>query len=90
MDIIFEAIDEDRPGEKWRRVFDRYWHAYSRWFLREGIHRRSTYLDGLKAVDHFFKTVLRLFAQRDVGTCRTRGCLGPWCPRRQTLEPQMS
>ena len=50
MDIIFEAIDEDRPGEKWRRVFDRHWHAYSRWFLREGIRRRPTYLDGLKAV----------------------------------------
>ena len=50
MDIVFEAIDEDRPGEKWRRVFDRHWHAYSRWFLREGIRQRPTYLDCLKAV----------------------------------------
>ena len=42
MEMMFEAIDEDRPGAKWRGVFDRHWHAYSRWFLREGVRERAT------------------------------------------------
>ncbi|WP_272867626.1 hypothetical protein [Sinorhizobium meliloti] len=37
MDLQFEAINEDVPGSKWRRVFDRHWPAYSRWFVREGV-----------------------------------------------------
>ena len=40
MDLLFEAIDEDMPGAKWRRVFDRHWHAYSRWFIRDGVRSR--------------------------------------------------
>ena len=50
MDLLFEAIAEDRPGPKWRRVFDRHWHAYSRWFVRDGIRARATYLESLKAL----------------------------------------
>ena len=50
MEISFEAVDEERPGEKWRRLFDRHWHAYSRWFLREGVRQRPTYLDCRRAV----------------------------------------
>jgi predicted choloylglycine hydrolase len=50
MDLIFEAIDEDRPGPKWRRAFDRHWHAYSRWFVRDGIRARPTFLASLRAL----------------------------------------
>ncbi|KQV42729.1 MULTISPECIES: C45 family peptidase [unclassified Rhizobium] len=50
MDLLFEAIDEDMPGPKWRRVFDRHWHAYSRWFVRDGVRTRATYLESLKAL----------------------------------------
>jgi predicted choloylglycine hydrolase len=50
MDLIFEAIDEDRPGPKWRRSFDRHWHAYSRWFVRDGIKARPTYLASLRSL----------------------------------------
>ena len=50
MDIVFEAIAEDRPGPKWRSVYDRHWHAYSRWFLRDGIRSRPTYLASLKSL----------------------------------------
>lgn len=83
MDIVFEAIDEDRPGEKWRRVFDRHWHAYSRWFLREGVHRRPTYLDSLKAVRHYMPELLPLYEE----VCAAAGggdlearFLSMWCP----------
>ncbi|MBY3356081.1 hypothetical protein [Rhizobium laguerreae] len=43
MDFKFEAINEDVPGPKWRRVFDRHWPVYSRWFMREGVRSRPTY-----------------------------------------------
>ena len=83
MDIVFEAIDEDRPGEKWRRVFDRHWHAYSRWFLREGIRQRPTYLDCLKAMREHMPELLPLYKE----ICEAAGggdlearFLSMWCP----------
>lgn len=83
MDILFEAIDEDRPGEKWRRVFDRHWHAYSRWFLHEGIRQRPTYLDCLKAVREHMPEMLPLYEE----ICEAAGggdlearFLSMWCP----------
>lgn len=83
MDILFEAIDEDRPGEKWRRVFDRHWHAYSRWFVREGIRERATYLDCLKAVREHMPEMLPLYEE----ICEAAGggdlearFLSMWCP----------
>jgi predicted choloylglycine hydrolase len=83
MEILFEAIDEDRPGEKWRRVFDRHWHAYSRWFLREGVRQRPTYLDCLKAVREHMPELLPLYEE----ICEAAGggdlearFLSMWCP----------
>ena len=83
MEILFEAIDEDRPGEKWRRVFDRHWHAYSRWFLHEGIRQRPTYLDCLKAVREHMPEMLPLYEE----ICEAAGggdlearFLSMWCP----------
>ena len=83
MDIVFEAIDEDRPGEKWRRVFDRHWHAYSRWFVSEGMSRRPAYLDCLKAVRHHMPEMLPLYkeicAAAGGGDLEAR-FLSMWCP----------
>jgi predicted choloylglycine hydrolase len=83
MEILFEAIDEDRPGDKWRRVFDRHWHAYSRWFLREGVRERATYLDCLKAVREHMPELLPLYQE----VCEAAGggdlearFLSMWCP----------
>ena len=58
MDLIFDAIDEDRPGPKWRRAFDRHWHAYSRWFIRDGIRVRPTYLESLRALRKHMPEIL--------------------------------
>jgi predicted choloylglycine hydrolase len=83
MDIIFEAIDEDRAGVKWRRVFDRHWHAYSRWFLRRGIQERATYLDSLKAIRAHLPELLPVYeeicAAAGGGDLEAR-FLSMWCP----------
>jgi predicted choloylglycine hydrolase len=34
--LHFRWIDEAAPGERWARLFERTWPAYSEWFLSEG------------------------------------------------------
>lgn len=36
MKHLLRACREDRPGPVWRGLFERFWPAYERWFLREG------------------------------------------------------
>ena len=84
MDI---AVRSDRRGPARRRngagVFDRHWHAYSRWFLREGIRQRPTYLDCLKAIREHMPELLPLYEE----ICEAAGggdlearFLSMWCP----------
>lgn len=83
MEITFEAIDEDQPGPKWRRLYDRHWHSYSRWFLGEGIRKRSTYLACLRALRKHMPELLPVYEQ----LCALAGggdlearFLSMWCP----------
>jgi predicted choloylglycine hydrolase len=34
--LTFEAVAEDRPGPKWRAMFEEMWPAYRCWYLQEG------------------------------------------------------
>jgi predicted choloylglycine hydrolase len=44
MELLFRAVDEASPGEKWKRLFEASWPSYKRWFLSEGTQARPTYL----------------------------------------------
>lgn len=83
MDLQFEAIDEDLPGPKWRRVFDRHWHAYSRWFVRDGVRSRPTYFMSLKALrthmPELLPTYEAIVAAAGGGDLEAR-FLSMWCP----------
>lgn len=46
MQLIFRTVSEDRPGPKWRGLFDLHWPAYRHWFLSDGIEERPTYAEG--------------------------------------------
>lgn len=35
-DFTFYGITEDRPGQRWRALFDAVWPAYRAWYLRDG------------------------------------------------------
>ena len=50
MTLTFRALSEDRPGPKWAEVFAAYWPAYERWWSREGLTGRPTYLDCRQAI----------------------------------------
>jgi predicted choloylglycine hydrolase len=49
-EFAFEAIAEEQPGPKWKALFDRFWPAYERWFLRDGDSARPRYLSSLRAL----------------------------------------
>lgn len=36
MHLQFETVNEPKPGEEWKRCFERVWPSYKRWFLSEG------------------------------------------------------
>jgi predicted choloylglycine hydrolase len=83
MDLTFEAVDEDRPGSTWRERFDRHWHAYSRWFVRDGIRARPTYLASIRALRSHMPELLPTYeALVDAaggGDLEAR-FLAMWCP----------
>ena len=51
MNLLFKAIREDEPGEKWRAHFEKVWPDYERWFLQEGEKNRPGYLSCRRALN---------------------------------------
>jgi predicted choloylglycine hydrolase len=83
MNIVFEAIAEDRPGPKWRTIYDRHWHAYSRWFMRDGLKARPTYLASLRAIRQHMPELLPSYeavAEAAGGGDLEARFLSMWCP----------
>ena len=83
MMISFIALEEDKPGPKWRAVFDQHWHAYSRWFLREGIKQRPTYLTSLKSLKAHMPELLPSYeavVEAAGGGDLEARFLSMWCP----------
>ncbi|MBY5315308.1 hypothetical protein GFM09_28330 [Rhizobium leguminosarum bv. viciae] len=83
MDFTFEAINEDVPGPKWRRVFDRHWPVYSRWFVREGVRSRPTYSMSLKALRTHMPKLLPSYeavVETAGGGDLEARFLSMWCP----------
>ncbi|MBY3287475.1 C45 family autoproteolytic acyltransferase/hydolase [Rhizobium laguerreae] len=83
MDFKFEAINEDVPGPKWRRVFDRHWPVYSRWFVREGIPSRPTHSVSLNALRTHMPKLLPTYeaiVQTAGGGDLEARFLSMWCP----------
>ena len=51
MELLFRAVAEDEPGDKWQALFKEQWPAYRQWFLSEGIEERPTYLEGRRKLE---------------------------------------
>jgi predicted choloylglycine hydrolase len=45
MVLDFRAISESEPGPRWAGLFAEHWPAYRRWWTREGLAARPTYLE---------------------------------------------
>ncbi|MBK8211908.1 MAG: hypothetical protein IPK78_20165 [Rhodospirillales bacterium] len=47
MKLVFQAVEEEQPGEMWAGLFRRLWPYYRDWFLSEGVAARPTYARSL-------------------------------------------
>jgi predicted choloylglycine hydrolase len=45
--ISLNSISEDKPGDKWKAVFDKTWPFYKKWFLSDGHLARPGYLTSI-------------------------------------------
>ena len=58
MHLTFRSVEEDRPGEKWRSLFDLHWPAYRHWFLSEGIEERPTYGETVRKLQEYMPELM--------------------------------
>ncbi|NBC27492.1 MAG: hypothetical protein GVY08_11565 [Bacteroidetes bacterium] len=61
MIIKIKCIDEDQPGEKWAKVFNRTWPHYRAWYLQEGFTARPGYLSCSEALEEHMPELAPLY-----------------------------
>ena len=61
MPLTFRAMTEDTPGPKWAQVFAEYWPAYAKWWSREGLAGRPTYLECRRAIRSHMPEIAALY-----------------------------
>ena len=61
MNLTFRAVAEDAPGPKWAGLFAEYKAAYLKWWGREGLAGRPTYLECRGALAHHMPEMLELY-----------------------------
>ena len=59
--LVFRAVSEEQPGPAWAALFAEHWPDYRRWWLREGIEPRPTYLAGLMAMKRHMPELVELY-----------------------------
>lgn len=62
MDLLFSAL-QDQHGETWGTCFQRLWPAYRRWYLREGMENRPTFLEARMALRTHMPQMLPVWEQ---------------------------
>lgn len=61
--IKIKCIDEDQPGEKWLKVFNRTWPYYRTWYLQEGFTARPGYLSCSEALKEHMPELAPLYEE---------------------------
>lgn len=59
--MLWRAINEDLPGPKWAGLFTEYWPDYKKWWLKEGVSARPTYLESYKAIQEHMPEMMPLY-----------------------------
>ena len=59
--MLWRAIKEDLPGPKWAGLFNEYWPDYKKWWLKEGVSARPTYLESYKALQEHMPEMMPLY-----------------------------
>ncbi len=83
MEVTLRAVREDRPGPRWKALFDEFWPAYQAWFLKEGEFARPTYHDAVAALRQHMPELMPLYeelVELAGGSDRVARCLSLYRP----------
>ena len=61
MYIYLKSVREDKPGEKWQKLFQKYWPFYYKWFISEGLTNRPGYTTSRNKLHKFMPELLGLY-----------------------------
>ena len=63
MFLYLRSISEDKPGEKWKEIFDRTWAHYKKWFLQEGYRNRPGFLTSSMALRNAMPEIYPIYEE---------------------------
>lgn len=61
MILLFNAIQEEQPGEKWELLFEKAWPYYKKWFLSEGYQARPGYLSSYSELEKHMPELVPIY-----------------------------
>jgi predicted choloylglycine hydrolase len=61
VELTFRAVSEPEPGPAWAGLFRLYWPAYRRWWAREGVSTRPSYLACRRALARHMPEIVGLY-----------------------------
>jgi len=83
MFLFLRSVKELKPGEKWKRLFDKAWPYYRNWFLKEGYTARKPYLTSRLKLEEYMPELTPIYEQlmelAGGGDLAAR-FLSHWCP----------
>ncbi|HAW51590.1 MAG TPA: hypothetical protein DCX54_04570 [Flavobacteriales bacterium] len=83
MFIIVRSISESKPGEKWKRRFQKNWPFYKQWFLSEGSEERPGYSSSAESFEKYMPELFPVYqdlCELVVGGDLESRFLSQWCP----------
>jgi len=63
MYIYLKAVKEEKPGAKWQKLFEKYWPFYHKWFIREGLTKRTGYTTSRNKLKKHMPELLGIYEQ---------------------------
>jgi hypothetical protein len=63
IELAFRAIEEPRPGERWRRLFDATWPAYRAWYLKDSESARPDLRTCRRMLERWMPELVETFEQ---------------------------
>ncbi len=61
MILTLNSIREDKPGEKWKNLFHKFWISYKNWFLSEGYSARPGYTTSSMKLKNFMPEIFHVY-----------------------------
>ncbi len=63
MFVALKSVEEDRPGEKWKKQFDKTWPYYEKWYVQEGLTARKGYLTCISKLEKYMPELLPIYEE---------------------------